>query len=205
MISLAYLAIALPLPLPFPEQRRGAFLALYMLSWILLFGGALRHIASTFWIAAWNACVLGAMCVSEMEELWVIWGYRQVIPRSETPIEENEEQSVQEEGSIVNHEQSIQEGGSDEHRSEATETTPLLTLRKDDRARLHKQQSMNIDTLIWWLVQVVVSIPVQAILLGTILFTWLAGVAPTIVDGGPVIIGTSYEPPVLRPLPLTLK
>ncbi|THH20498.1 hypothetical protein EW146_g874 [Bondarzewia mesenterica] len=221
MFSLSYLSIVIPLslaarmrPISPSRQKLIVLFEIYVFTWALLVGATIltqrANITGVYWVGAWNASALLAFVIVSYEGLS---GVRKVGIKASTgrPAAEGLEDDegdragsapAGEGGSLGNVEQLPEEDednssntDTQEREIETSESTPLIGRRP------HKSSSKSEEAIdegvqdrafFWWILEVLASIPVPVVLLGTIAFLWVGAMSQTVVDGG--WVGIVYAP-----------
>ncbi|KAI0311189.1 hypothetical protein OF83DRAFT_1069216 [Amylostereum chailletii] len=196
MLSLSYLSFALPLslahrlrPIPPAKQKLVVLVELYILTWILLIGAAAAvgtaKIAGVYWVGAWNASMLVAAVIAMVEGLGGK-GHagRQIVLSTPPPQEEEGDAASSERTPLI-------------PRAAPSPTPPPTIVDLDEKVQDR--------AVLWWVAQMVFTVPVPVLQLGNILFLWVRSMAQTVPDGG--WVGIIYAPTsllsILLLLPLT--
>ncbi|KAI0055717.1 Zn-dependent exopeptidase [Artomyces pyxidatus] len=195
IVSLAYLTLAAPLtvaqyvrPIPAAKQKLVVLGELYFLTWVLLVGATVlvqrTGLAGTYWVGLWNAGLLLALVFAMMEGLWGKGrGGREIL-------EDDEHRNGEGSTNVVV--EAPEDGVQEEE--EASETTPLINGARDRELPkdLVLDEEVQDKAFIWWIIQMILSVPVPLITLGAILLLWLGSMPQTAPDGG--WVGVVYAP-----------
>ena len=204
MFSLSYLTLAIPLslaekvrPVTPARQKFIVLFELYAMTWVLLLGATIliqhTNITGLYWVGAWNACALLAVMISSAEGLMGTGkaGREVRIPTTSA----GDDLDVQGEGSgavpddssgNARHQSREGVGGDMSEELDTSETTPLIRHRAS--AILKSEQILDEGTqdraFFWWISEVMLSLPIPAVLLGALAFLWTGAMPQTVVDGG---------------------
>ncbi len=177
--TLAYLSIVpiLQLPIPFqkasvPEQQKQTILLqTYFLTWVLLLLATIAiskaSIGGLYFITGWNMLVFLACCIGCVEGMLGAEGTTPflVFVRQPTPLTE-EEQDVEE---------------------APTENTPLIPRTRHD---VHVVGQEETGAIGWWILQMLLVVPVPVILVSHIAVIALSAMSQTLSDGSSAATGS---------------
>ncbi|KAK0465552.1 putative zinc metalloprotease [Desarmillaria tabescens] len=174
--TLAYLSIVpiLQLPIPFqkasaPEQQKQTvLLQMYFLTWVFLLLATIAiskaSIGGVYFVTGWNALVFLACCVGCVEGMLGAEGTTPflVFVTQPTPLAE-EEQGVME---------------------APTETTPLIPRTRHD---VHVVGQEETGAIGWWILQMLIVVPVPVISVAHIAVIMLSAMPQTLSDGSSAV------------------
>lgn len=229
--ALAYLTLTLtfalptPGPLSLPErQKQTALHQTYFLTWIFLLVATIlinkAHIGGFYWMTAWNALVWVGCIIGSIAEMFGAKGSGGDVkidvvdpdvlpsaprrpPRFESSSEVDHEQNQEE--NYENHEQNHEE--QEQHQEEdASEETPLLGQRKISRGlkRLIDDNGEDSGAIGWWILQLLVVVPIPIALVAHIAVILLGALPQTLADGSSAanVYGTMAFVSVLLIIPI---
>ncbi|KII95471.1 hypothetical protein PLICRDRAFT_98578 [Plicaturopsis crispa FD-325 SS-3] len=188
-LSLAYLSTVLVLNLPVaaspPDQQKLAILLhTYLLTWILLLVCTIvlakLHLGGIYWVSAWNAVALVGSVLALLEAIVTARSNSGVIILDSDDEERGDTRYV----SGIRYDVAGSDDGQhegEEVETEPTEITPLVQQRR----RVSKKDQDG--TIGWWILQMLVVVPVPAILIFHIGVFLLAALAQTLADGSSAV------------------
>ena len=179
-------------------DRQATLLHLYVFTYLLLVLAALAlwklQIGGLYWISAWHGGVCTACIIGGVE---TFYARRQRIKehkkKKRRSLLRRDVRDASRSGR--NSRNSYRRGGnSSDSDDDAVETTPLLP----GSATLPDQNGefvpdAPVDKGIWWIFQVLLSIPVPVTLIGHILFLFQGTLAQTLSDGSSATFGTLHH------------
>lgn len=194
VLSLSYLAFTLSLslaqylrPVPPAKQKFAVLLELYLLTWALLVASTVvtggLNVSGLYWVGAWNASAFIAVIWGMIESLaGKGHGGREIIL---PPPNSGNEEAAHSAPAPAQAEESAHRDHDDD--DEATERTPLIgrwRRRKAAPAAVVADEKAQDRAVLWWILQMLFSIPVPAYLIGCIARLWVQSMAQTVPDGG---------------------
>lgn len=178
-------------------DRQATLLHLYVFTYLLLALAALAlsklQVGGLYWISAWHAGVCAACLIGGIETFCAR------LERVEEHKKKKQRSRLRRDASRAgrssrNSRNSRRRGGNSSDSDEDVETTPLLpgsmTL-PDQNGELVPDVS---DRGVWWILQVLFSVPVPVILIGHILFLFQGALGQTLSDGSSAAFGALYNP-----------
>jgi hypothetical protein len=187
-LALAYLSVVLFLRLPSgargphmaENQKLTVLLQMYILTWLLLlpstFAVGKLRVGGVYFVSAWNAVAL----------LGGVLGFVEVMLRSPVVERERVVRFISPEG------EDNEEGEEHEPEAEPTEHTPLIQ-QQPLIPRLHPAIKKDEGGAIgWWILQVLVMVPVPVILVLHITVLLLGASPQTLADGNSPAIGVFF-------------
>jgi hypothetical protein len=184
-LSLFYLSTVLSLNLPISghrvlpgQQKLTILFQTYILTWILLFGATILlsklGVGGGYFISAWNAVVLLGGAVGYLEEITGAKGLDM------EPDREGGEDRIAVRG--VRYDGEDGEGGP-EHEEVETEPTEITPLIQQRRLRWPSTAQKEGGAIGWWILQLLIVVPVPVILASHIAVLVVGAMSQTLSDG----------------------
>jgi hypothetical protein len=184
--ALSYVTLALPLSFPkhARAQKQTTLLQTLILAYILLLLGTifLSHLGSTYPLSAWAGCTFLGWAVGAVEGLLASWN------------EHRDDDSVEPERRLVGGvrydaiENAEGELRGEEVETEPTEITPLIQQRRTQNGDAPKDGAVEGGAIGWWIIQLLLVVPVPVILVSHIAIMFVGSMAQTLGDGGGVAV-----------------
>ncbi|KAI0034889.1 hypothetical protein K488DRAFT_44533 [Vararia minispora EC-137] len=182
ILTLSYIGFTLVLsiaqyvrPVPPAKQKFAILIEVYFVTWVFLVGATIfvgtKNLSGLYWVGAWNATALLAATLGMIEGL-VGHGHsgREIIlPCPPEDADGGQSHEEQEEA--------------------ATERTPLINSHRTTQlppssVSILLDESVQDRSSLWWMAQMLFSVPVPLYFLGTLLQLWIQSMAQTAPDGG---------------------
>ena len=171
-------------------DRQATLLHLYVFTYLLLFLAALAlsnlQVGGLYWISAWHAGICAACIVGGVETFYA--RLERVIAHKKKKRRSLLRRDVSRAGRSSRNSQR-RGGSSSDSDEDVVETTPLLP----GSTTLPNQNGEFVpdttDSGVWWIFQVLFSVPVPVVLIGHILFLFLGALGQTLSDGSSAAFG----------------
>lgn len=179
----------------------------YILTWLLLLASTIvvskLQIAGLYLITAWNAVVLLGSAIGCLEGITGANNFDAESLEAEADGEgeggEGEDEQVRAvRGVMYDADRPVEEGAENEEvETDPTEITPLIRQRRVHWAStkgegLEDADGENGGALLWWILQLVIVVPVPLILISHIAVVLMGALCQTLADGSSPITGESY-------------
>ncbi|KAF8161605.1 hypothetical protein B0H34DRAFT_796364 [Crassisporium funariophilum] len=207
-LTLAYLTIIFVLHLPFspggprfPDQQKlTMLLQTYILSWILLLIGTIvlkgLQIGGVYFLSAWNIFMFLGCVVASVERIFMKRNVRS--SKAKLVVEDEDghplsdpleaQQGGTSSGAIPSQEERPPDTAKPTSRvtTKPDERTPLMTVPRRRNSLYYEEVSGAVG---WWILQILLVIPIPTILFSHILILFMAALNQTLADGSsPVIV-----------------
>lgn len=208
-LSLAYLSTVLILSLPvashsvLPEQQKlTVIFQTYILTWLLLLAATIvtgkLQIGSFYFISAWNAVVLLGATIGSLEGIVGAKGFDADSIR--------EEEDARESGSVRSVARDADGTAQvvpehEESQADPTENTPLIRQKRWASSKGQSNEDNEGEeggAIGWWILQLLIIVPVPAILVSHIAVLLMGALNQTLADGSSPITGKVLPPAYIK-------
>ncbi|PCH35669.1 Zn-dependent exopeptidase [Wolfiporia cocos MD-104 SS10] len=203
-LSLSYLSLVAPLqllqrllPAPPSSQKLAVFVEHYLLTWSALLAATIlvrtHELAGLYWVSAWHACAWAAASVALVEGVVRAWQGREEGGKADLglTVEDDYDES---DGAGRRYVRGVRFEAAEENGRDAqgevveTEPTEITPLMHQHRAAGRRGEGESAYAEYgWWIVQLLVAVPLPALLLFQLELLLVQALMNTLVDGSSAV------------------